>query len=366
MFSIDVLPARHGDSLWIEYEHGKRTRRLLIDGGVLATYSELRERILAIPATRRHFDLLVITHMDADHIEGALKLLHDESLKVTYGDIWFNGWRHLPREPEDQLGAVAAEFVSAVISQRALPWNQLFDGREVALHKPEVLESVELEGKLRLTLLSPTTQQLSKLRPKWRREVRRAGMTPGSTAQAARALAKKKKFAPPPDELGSNEVQLVKKWSKSNFAADRAVANGSSIAFLLEFAGIKAVFAGDAHADVLRASIEILAEKSGRRPYPVDVFKLSHHGSQRNNSAALLSLAPAKHYLVSTDGSIFDHPDPPAMARVVTLGTELRPVLHFNYSSIQNRIWKSKKLMREFHYTAIYPTHEPGSKLRLL
>jgi glyoxylase-like metal-dependent hydrolase (beta-lactamase superfamily II) len=38
----------------------------------------------------------VVSHIDADHIGGVIELLEDTALGVSFGDIWFNGYRHLP------------------------------------------------------------------------------------------------------------------------------------------------------------------------------------------------------------------------------------------------------------------------------
>ena len=49
MFRIEMLPAAHGDCLWIEYGTGREVHRILIDGGPAHTYPTLRERILHLP-----------------------------------------------------------------------------------------------------------------------------------------------------------------------------------------------------------------------------------------------------------------------------------------------------------------------------
>ena len=99
MFRIEMLPAAHGDCLWIEYGSGSTVHRILIDGGPAHAYPALRERILHLPAYERRFELLVITHIDADHIEGVIRLLLDaEALACSFERIWFNG--------RDQLNAV--------------------------------------------------------------------------------------------------------------------------------------------------------------------------------------------------------------------------------------------------------------------
>ena len=52
---------------------------------------------------------LVITHIDFDHIGGVLSLLQDKDLGVTFHDIWFNGWRHLPGSGFEEFGPVQGE-----------------------------------------------------------------------------------------------------------------------------------------------------------------------------------------------------------------------------------------------------------------
>ena len=58
MFRIDLLPAEYGDAIWIEYGRQRRRHRLLIDCGTSAVYPRLRERILALRESDRHFELL--------------------------------------------------------------------------------------------------------------------------------------------------------------------------------------------------------------------------------------------------------------------------------------------------------------------
>lgn len=40
MFRIEMLPAAHGDALWIEYGAGGTIHRLLVDGGTPGAYPD--------------------------------------------------------------------------------------------------------------------------------------------------------------------------------------------------------------------------------------------------------------------------------------------------------------------------------------
>ena len=74
MFKIEMLPAGHGDCLWIEYGSKEDPFRILIDGGTTGTYKRLKKRLENLSEEDRKFELLIVTHIDADHIAGILKL----------------------------------------------------------------------------------------------------------------------------------------------------------------------------------------------------------------------------------------------------------------------------------------------------
>lgn len=44
MFAIEMLPAAHGDCLWLEYGERARLKRILIDGGVAPTFDAITAR----------------------------------------------------------------------------------------------------------------------------------------------------------------------------------------------------------------------------------------------------------------------------------------------------------------------------------
>jgi len=104
MFRIELLPALHGDSIWIEYGEADNPKRILIDGGPLPTYDFLRARLEKVRIEERRFELLVLTHVDADHIESTVKLLNVHELDFEVGDIWFNAWKHLLLPTKMNLG----------------------------------------------------------------------------------------------------------------------------------------------------------------------------------------------------------------------------------------------------------------------
>ena len=100
-------------------------------------------------------------------------------------------------------------------------------------------------------------------------------------------------------------------------AKDGSVPNGSSIALLVEHRGASLVLGADAFGSVLGAGLKGVAAARGLDVLPVDAFKLPHHGSKGNVLRALVEAAPARHYVVSSNGDLFHHPDDQAIARVL-------------------------------------------------
>src|SRR5262245_38687628 len=99
MLRIEMLTDGHGDCLWFEYGNPSKPSRVLIDGGATGTYKRaLRDKLRALGAQTPPFELLVVTHIDADHIAGTLDLLEDRDMPFKASDVWFNGYRHLPDE----------------------------------------------------------------------------------------------------------------------------------------------------------------------------------------------------------------------------------------------------------------------------
>ena len=351
MFRVTMLPAGHGDCLWIEYGPTAAPHHVLIDAGTTGTYPRLKKAIKARFGNEpAHFELFVITHIDADHIGGAVKLLADPA--VTYGDIWFNGWDHLHgRNPLLTLGAKQAEAVSQTIADRGLPWNKAFRGWAAVIKRWPVRK--KLPGGLVLTLLSPYPAQFPPLIDDWEDALRAAGLS--KKAKPARASSTADSLA-----LGDDETLDVDALAAEEFESDGAAANGSSIAFLAEYEGKRALFTGDAHAPVLLASLQKLQPKSRIK---LDLVKLAHHGSAANTSNELLDRLTCARYFISSNGAYFQHPERRAIARLIT--RRGRKKLFFNYRSAFNSIWGDAGLQSKYGYEASYPIDETTNGVTL-
>ena len=341
-FRIDMLPAAQGDCFWIEYGTDAQTHRILIDGGpkTAATYAVLRDRVQAMPADRRHFDLIVISHIDIDHIDGIVQLLSDPSLDVSYDDLWFNGYQHLRKEVESFGGPSGERLTKGIIPNR---WNRAFGGEAVVV-RDGAAPTIGLPGGMELTVLSPTPAQLVALFPKWKKEAEAAGLHPDKAPAPQRE-------PPPPgwEVFGTPNVETL---ARSAYEPDDAIANGSSIALLAECDGKRALLLADAFAEVVHATLDSLIGEGEK--LDVDLVKVSHHGSEKNTPIDLVQRLPASTWLVSASGAYHKHPKPVAMARIVKHAPKDAEIV-FNYRNEITRKWDSTGLKRTYRYRTRYP-----------
>lgn len=362
MFTVEMLPARQGDSLWIEYGSPDAPHRVLVDGGAPGTEKVLRDRIEALPEAQRRFDLLVVTHVDSDHIAGILALLSEPLDGLAFDDIWFNAWDHivLARESLDDpgiLGPKQGERLSARLQYRQMPWNVAFEGGPVALRDdtPE-LPRRRLRGGMVMTLLGPTRPRLGAMHTVWAKKIQEYGLEPGDAGWELEGIV-----GHPEDRyddfgiLGDDDAMIdVDALAQAPMGRDTSKANGSSIALLAEYDGKRCLLAGDAYPDDLAEALDQLPGVGGA--VAVDAVKLSHHGGKKNTSPDLLRRLRCPRYLISTNGSYYDHPDRETVARVLVYGRAAgRPQIVFNHRVPETGVWDDPELMTSpYSYSVDY------------
>ncbi len=353
MFKIEMLPSAHGDGLLIEYGTDAKPNRVLIDGGTEPAYKTLKTRIERLDPADRRFELLVVTHIDADHIGGIVKMLERKELGAHFDEVWFNGFPHLdaadtpPASDVEFFGALQGERLSTCLLESKVPWNTHFGSGGIRVRDDGALPSVILPSGLKLTVLGPTSDKLLKLKPVWERECAKAGLDP------------LQQLPPVVDDAGVEPMGVlnVDALAATPFDEDDAPANGSSISLLAEFDGKRILLGADAHPKTLELAIDRLAGYGKR--IPLTAFKLPHHASKYNVSVDLLERVQCKKYLVSTNGAQFKHPDREAIARVIKYGGA-SPTLYFNYDTTFNEVGKSPMLKEDFDYEAVYADKEGG------
>jgi hypothetical protein len=378
MLSIQLLPAGCGDCLWIEYGEPGNTRIVIIDGGESPTIDALERRIASACRERGttvlDVELLVVTHIDNDHIEGVLELLESKTALVRPKDVWFNGRAQLmglpPRDPGkskpkrrtrattratdflgggdndeeldddeelesrlsplDLLGPAEGDRLSELLTKRALPWNHhaTWHGDAIVVPDDGAMPVARLDGNLTLTLLGPTMDGLYRLSAAW------PDVLGGTDEPSDDAL--------PDDFLGKRDT-WPPQWS-DKITRDPSKANGSSIMLLAEYGGASLLLPGDGHAPDLADALARLQEERGHgaAPLPISAFKVSHHGSSKNVSRDVIEQIDCGRYLISTNGLKHYHPDHQTMLRILRYSKE-PPAFFFNYETGTTTPWRDDK-----------------------
>ena len=348
VFRLHVLPAGIGDALVIDYGTGIEQHRVVIDGGVTKSAPVLAGFLGPTP----ELELVIVTHIDKDHIDGVLTMLERGLTHATIADFWFNGFRHLPESGLEPMGPVQGERLTTFIVDHAIPWNAnpAFSGGAVKFGTAAEPLVAKLPGGLACRILSPGEEQLRRLRPKWVPAVKEADLDP-----AARQPEEAPRPAGGLETLGSLDLDSL---AGQITPRDNKEANGSSIAVIAEWAGRTALLTGDAHADVLLETLDRWLGPSGT--LEVDLFKLPHHGSKANVTEALMKRVQAKCYVFSSSGEgASQHPNDQAVARVIINSTGAR-LLAFNYLSARTKPWNDRELREQFGYRTLYPTATDG------
>ncbi len=299
MIKLHVLQAEFGDCFILESKFGKDSVNVLIDGGPYQTFKKHLEPTLQKIPSNGIFDLVVLSHIDNDHIIGLLDLLIEiknqrkdgkkELVKVK--KIWHNSFNDLLElrvEPKKLLrnifptkNMVEGQNIGQSIVMKGfqqgtdltklakilkIPINPDFD-RIILVN--DKITSVPLNS-INIHLLGPTKKNVDKLQKEWNKW-----------------LTKKKT-----EETMNGLIELV----------DKSVPNLASITFLAEIENRKILFTGDGlgHDIIDVLSKNSMLDMNGK--FYVDVLKVPHHGSDRNTTAEFFDTVTANYYIISANG----------------------------------------------------------------
>ncbi|WP_236287792.1 MBL fold metallo-hydrolase [Paenibacillus allorhizoplanae] len=392
---IEMFPANEGDSFLITLGEDHKYN-IIIDGGREETYDNfLEKRLTEIAKEGGKIDLLIVTHIDEDHIEGILKLFSSNGSSkaanvIKINEVWHNSYRHLEIEkidkkdmsPEEReiLGDLISTFSSnrkrinnnenvdisakqgsslaAYLYGGDYSWNSMFDYRAVNVDQRNYLE---INKDIKIRILSPDKKKLNGLRKKWRNQLNstKLGIKFSDDDVFDDAFEFYLRSSPESesidenDEISHRETKLnLDKLSKVEGTKDNSATNGSSISFIIEYNDkYKLLFLADSHSDII---VDNLKKLSNEENYDLtfDVVKIAHHGSERNNTSLLLNLINSKNYLISTDGTN-GHPDLSTIAKIITKDISTPKTIYFNYKNKQYHQFNNSELKSTFNYEII-------------
>jgi beta-lactamase superfamily II metal-dependent hydrolase len=343
IFTLDVRRARKGDCLIVHYGSKTEPGLMLVDGGPADVYqphlkprlAEIRKaRGLAANATLP-VDLLMVSHIDDDHIKGVLELtkemIETQGAKpLRIAGVWHNSFDDIIGNNPDKLrAAVTASFGAASLSG---------DGEEIEGLDPDaakVLASVSQGFRLR----DDSRALKLRINPQFKGKVVIA-----KKGAKQVDMGKGLKFTvvgPMNDEVlalqEAHDEFLEKQQGKKSEASlaaftDTSVPNLSSLVVLAEVGKKRILLTGDARGDKVIEGLELagLLKKDGKSKIHVDIFKCPHHGSKRNNDPISFRRITADHYVFSGNG---EHGNPHRETLEMLLGErgDEKYTIHLTY-----------------------------------
>jgi hypothetical protein len=322
IFSLDVRRARKGDCLLLHFGTDADPGVVMIDGGPKAVYEpSLKPRLVKIRDHRElddrplPIDLLMVSHVDDDHIQGVLDFTRElrESVGSPFAQIrrlWHNSFDAIiGNDPKELTTRVAAQFGTSSL-EGDLPDDATIEGAdeedgEVAKSTLKVLASIpqgfqlrldadklniplnpQTSGKLmmnspkELTLakglsfivlgpMQPDLQALQEQHDEWLKDLKKAGKTPEDALAAY---------------------------------VDKSVPNLSSIVVLAKCGNKTILLTGDARGDKILEGLEHAGVIKAGGTLHVDVLKAPHHGSSNNVAIDFFKRIVADHYVFSGNG----------------------------------------------------------------
>lgn len=333
LFKLHALKAKNGDCLVLEF--GKtQPKYILIDGGPYGVFENsikkfLREKNLD---HTKHFEVMILTHVDQDHVIGLLDYLDELNDNDVYSrppdikEVWHNylqyevdtdGNVEFPKDftrtrglDSDSFQQVFEEFWKEFEefhnSEYSMPENPFpsnFTSRSIGqgddfryyveekLKKPinkqfknndimvEDHPTVNIE-ELRIDIIGPSKTILDLLLKKWRKWVKK-----------------------------QVEKKLLPRATR-----DPRVPNRSSIMFVATYGDEddkkSILFTGDGRGDYIINGLKErgLLSDDDDDYFFADVLKLPHHGSKYNVTPKFFEKVHATHYVASGDGGQHNNP----------------------------------------------------------
>lgn len=297
MLNLHAIQAEFGDSFILEY--GKKTspRYILIDGGPKGVYDNyLKSEIEKIVRTR-NLDLVILSHVDDDHVVGLVDLFADiddqivnhDPKAITVGGLWHNSFRDtidtdggiesqiktmlansslastMSTTNNIVLGVEGGRKLTILAKKLGIKINDEFGGKNIIAD--DIAGPITFNG-LKVTIVGPTNSNLVNLKKKWAEWIKKN-----------------------PKKIAKDPLVAAK--------ADGSVPNLSSIMVLVEFDGKTILLTGDGRGDHLLQGLDRagLLDNSGK--IHVDVLKVQHHGSNRNSNEKFFDKVTASQYVIS-------------------------------------------------------------------
>jgi beta-lactamase superfamily II metal-dependent hydrolase len=300
VLTLKVIQAYYGDCMIVGFGKKASPKYLLIDGGSPNTYANhLKKELKNINAANNQLELIVLTHIDNDHISGIVELLNElRDLKAQHkkpiiriAAIWHNAFEktvEMLGDVSKRLATFSSTTSPSFSNSEGNPFRGMAEGEktlrlvqslEIPLNQGFTKDIILCEDSpnpfilddLKLWIVGPNEKNLEKLKKEWL------------------------------DWIKSHDKAL--RSARKSVSIDTSTPNLSSIVMLVESGDKKILLTGDAtYKDILEGLRKVgQLDETGK--LHVDILKLPHHGSARNVSEKFFEMVTADQYIVSADGT---------------------------------------------------------------
>ena len=320
ILSLEALRAKKGDCLLLHCGKTDDPDLYVIDGGTRGVYRQsLRKRLEQLRKGKEQLDirLMMVSHVDDDHIKGILDLTRElraqkaaqQTLRYRIRNLWHNSFDDIlgngAKTLETAGNAAMGVASAAAAAKLAIPIQE----QEAAFRLASVGQGRTLRDDaklLRLRVNKPGARKLvmaadKPLTKPFTKDVEMHVVGPtqhliDEFLEAWDKYIKRKKL-----NVEGAGVEIAAYLDKSAF-------NLASIVALVSAGGKEILLTGDARGDFLLESLEAngLLKKRGKRR--LSILKVPHHGSSNNVEVAFFRRLPADHYVFSGDGE-YGNPD---------------------------------------------------------
>lgn len=377
---VHFLPARAGDCFVLEFDN---KNCILIDCGYSVTYrEELKPLLQKLAKKGCRISLMIITHVDEDHILGAISFLEENGdaahpTIIQVDEVWHNGifntimnlelfrrreTEKVPEEIVTKCKTICGKLKKQMQGESATisaPQSRMFEKICAKYHyrvnsgfdKKCVVKNRSCRfGDCEIQILSPGMTELEKLQKKLDWELIR---TFGKDYLWKRTEEFEELFGliafyRGMDEPGTFTMQQIaagtgdiQEWIGTSNLTKMNEINCASIVVVIRYQGLKLLFMGDSESELWREQMEP----------QYDLIKVSHHGSTKPNLAWMKGTS-AKKLLISTNGN-HRHPEDEFLARAMMGEFE---ELYFNYDIQRKPVILA--MQEKYHFKAEFRKRE--------
>ncbi|WP_434950504.1 MBL fold metallo-hydrolase [Shewanella sp. HL-SH4] len=357
-----MYPAQEGDAFLVSLESDKGNKNIIIDMGLADTYkSEMKPDLVKLKSKGQKIDLLIITHIDQDHIQGAIEFIKENGTEqsiIEVGEVWHNSFRHLQFDKKanlpsaekiildkmiaqnrpvttkgrEKISAKQGSSLAALLLDYKYNWNESSQSNAICIDQKTIHDF----NHFKIHLLSPSKDKLNKLATFWLKELRKKkykfSITDDNIFDDAfeffmMSNSNSNQYRKNISSFGKLDIDILAKVDATQSEIDSSPTNGSTIAFILEFEGKNILFLGDSHEDIIIQSLKNIYQD---KECYFEAIKIPHHGSNNNFSTELVNLINSNKFFISTNAAKHNHPNIEVISKIMV--KENHKTLYFNYN----------------------------------